>query len=428
MSLVNTNAKMLTTPNPRVSSGEVDMLSALGQQLEISPELLEQNPELAKLLGENPENLDFQTLLGESTKGMENNVDLDLKALQNALAKGEITPDQLTGEQKALLETAQANPKLSPYEIQRNAEEQALNNTRSIFVKPGQVNTEAPIQNAEQASKAFVPERKSMFDVQNKAEVAVKNPEETKATKGLMNLDEFIANQSQSQKAAITKNPYKSSMSESMFAKKIEADAPKLTGSTGSDQVKLKDLMLMEDSSSSPDAGASFSQKQNQAPALITATGATAKTFDMAQLNTTNQTDVINQIQNYIIQSKASSEPTVQMSFEHKDLGMVDLTVSKLQGNQVSVMINSHTQEGSKFFNQHQNELLQSLTQSGIKVSEFKLDTSSNTNQNNNQNHNHSSGNGSEKGQFAGNEKHQRNEDSRRREELWSLFNNKEAA
>ena len=135
---------------------------------------------------------------------------------------------------------------------------------------------------------------------------------------------------------------------------------------------------------------------------------------------------MITQIQDYIVQSRVSSEPTMQMSFEHKDLGMVDLTVAK-DGNQVSIMINSHTKEGSKFFTQNQGELLQSLSQAGVSVSEFKLDTSSSTNSNQNgSSDSSSSSNG--KQEHAGNERGERDKDSERREELWNLLNNKEAA
>ena len=144
----------------------------------------------------------------------------------------------------------------------------------------------------------------------------------------------------------------------------------------------------------------------------------------MAQLNM-NQ-DVINQIQDYIIQAKASSEPTVQMTFNHQDLGMVDLVVQKAHGDNVSIMINTHSMEGSKFFTQNQTELLQTLTQSGVNVSEFKLDSSNNTNNNGQDNFGQNSRNSQH--QHASDDKQQRNQDSERRQELWNLLNNKEAA
>lgn len=417
----------------RVSTGEVDVLTALGQQLEISPELLAENPELAKLVGENPGNLDFKTLLGESEKEA-GEVDSELLAkAKNAL--GELDEKALeigkevksqTPNQSSIL----GNPKgqevraLSSYEISRNNEEKALNSTRSIFAKPEASADPTKTHTTEDASRAFVPERKSMF-VTNKPTV------KAEATKGLMNLDDFVAKQSPGRKqifANASANPYKSAEAKSMFAKNIEADAPKMTQvqTTETTPMKVSDLMLQSDAGSDSESRPDLSGGQQNNAAKIATSVAGGKAFDVSQLTNTNQADVITQIQDYIVQSRVSSEPTMQMSFEHKDLGMVDLTVAK-DGNQVSIMINSHTKEGSKFFTQNQGELLQSLSQAGVSVSEFKLDTSSNTNSNQNgSSDSPSSSNG--KQEHAGNERGERDKDSERREELWNLLNDKEAA
>jgi len=428
MSSVNTNVQLLSSPGPKVTGGAMDVLTALGQQLEITPELLADNPELAKLLGENPENLDFKTLLGDSAESLEGKI--DPKLLEEAM-KDQALTGKTEGNLLQVKNPELGNLKNPLVSEELNPAKEALgksNPSKSILIKPEQL--EQGSLKAGHNSKEFIPERTSMFKTPEilKSQATSKNATEPKPTKGLMDLNDFIANQSQSQKGSIGKNPYKSQMSDSMFAKKIEADAPKLSTSSSETPMKVTDLMLMDDSQMGQDSGSEFLGQK--APTTIAATGATAaaaKTFDMGQLTSSNQADIIGQIQDYILQSKVSSEPTVQMSFDHKDLGMVDLTVSKGQNNHISVMINSHTAEGSKFFTQHQTELLQSLTQSGVQVSEFKLDTSSNTNQNNN-NQNQSSSGGNQKEQSAGNDKQQRNEDSRRREELWNLFNNKDAA
>ena len=419
----------------RVSTGEVDVLTALGQQLEISPELLAENPELAKLVGENPGDLDFKTLLGESEKEAQaGEVDPELLAkAKNAL--GELDEKALEIGKEVKSQTPNqssiaANPQdqelraLSSYEISRNNEEKALNSTRSIFAKPVASADPTKTHTTEDASRAFVPERKSMFAL-NKPTV------KTEATKGLMNLDDFVAKQSPGRKqifANANANPYKSAEAKSMFAKNIEADAPKMTQgqTTETTPMKISDLMLQSDAGSDSESTPDLSGGQHNSAVKVATSVAGGKAFDVSQLTNTNQADVITQIQDYIVQSRVSSEPTMQMSFEHKDLGMVDLTVAK-DGNQVSIMINSHTKEGSKFFTQNQGELLQSLSQAGVSVSEFKLDTSSSTNSNQNgSSDSSSSSNG--KQEHAGNERGERDKDSERREELWNLLNNKEAA
>ena len=118
------------------------MLTALGQQLEISPELLAENPELAKLVGENPGDLDFKTLLEES-EGKAGKIDPELLAkAKNAL--GELDEKALeigkevksqTPKQSSILDIPknQGEKALSPYEVSRNNEEKALNSVKSIF-------------------------------------------------------------------------------------------------------------------------------------------------------------------------------------------------------------------------------------------------------------------------------------------------------
>ncbi len=424
----------------RVSGGEMDVLTALGQQLEISPELLEQNPELAKLLGENPENLDFKTLLGKA-EGQEGKSVVDPELLakaknalgeldEKALEIGKDVKSQNPNQSSILLDPKKQEQRvLSPYEVSRNNEEKALNSTKSIFAKPEVSAQQTKMATTEEASRAFVPERKSMFAI-NKQQVQPETKPE--ATKGLMDLNEFVAKQSSGRKQNFTNanaNPYKAAQAESMFAKNIEADAPKMTQiqTAESAPMKVQDLMLMNNSEKGSESGMEFSSQSGQQTATqIASSVAAGKTFDISQLTgATNQSDVITQIQDYVIQARVSKEPTMQMSFEHKDLGMVDLTVAK-DGNQVSVMINAHSQEGSKFFNQNRGELLQTLSQAGISVSEFKLD-SNNTNNNQN-NSNHSSNHPGGKQEHAGSEQGQRKQDSERREELWNLLNDKEAA
>jgi arabinogalactan endo-1,4-beta-galactosidase len=51
-----------------------------------------------------------------------------------------------------------------------------------------------------------------------------------------------------------------------------------------------------------------------------------------------------------------------------------------------SIMINSHTSEGAKFFNQNRNDLMQTLTNSGVQISELKLDSGNNLNSGNDKN------------------------------------------
>ncbi len=392
---MNLNASMqnLIAPNTRISGGELDALSALGQQLELDPALLEGNPELLKLLGEASEEIDFAQLL----KGAEGS------------------------------ETSESNGKLA--ELMKNlgtTEGEGLEN----------VDTEAILKSIGEGKLDEGKLKKLLADgkIDPKLLASLKKNAGTKETSvqpKLQNLDAFVANQAASKKVAM-KNAYKSQAQKSMFSKKIDAQIPKLEGTKANNTseinadkpMKVTDLMLMTESDNS-EATMDFSGQKNNQITKATATTNAGKVFDMNSL-VINKSDVIGQIQDYIIQSKVSSEPNVQMSFEHKDLGVIDLQVSKLDNNQLNIMINSRSQEGAKFFTQNQGELLQTLNQAGLQVADLKLDSSSQSNMNNNSNDSSFSGE-QEKQNFANN-KDQRDSDSKRREELWKLFNENEAA
>ena len=154
-------------------------------------------------------------------------------------------------------------------------------------------------------------------------------------------------------------------------------------------------------------------------------TQSSAKVFDLNTLNKASNIDtVIGQIQDYIVQAKAAKEPTAQMSFNHPELGDIDLMVQKVAGDKVNVVIGHQGAEAGKFFQQHQTELVQTLQNSGIQVGEFKLESSSSSNNNgNNQNNSDSNSKQFANQQNRSEEQQQRKEDSNRREELWSLLN-----
>jgi hypothetical protein len=153
------------------------------------------------------------------------------------------------------------------------------------------------------------------------------------------------------------------------------------------------------------------------------------KIFDMSHVKNANATQIMNQITDYVVQAKAAKETTVNMRVNHEDLGMIDITVSKLGGNQdaIAISIGTHSVDGKNFFQQNSKELFSHLSTAGLNVSDMKLETPTNTAKNDFDFGSQSGKNqqGTEK-QF-GSEQNQRRQDSERRQDLWKLLN-KEAA
>lgn len=244
----------------------------------------------------------------------------------------------------------------------------------------------------------------------------------------LLSLNDFMAKQSPSLKNNAAKKAYKP-ISESMFNKKVDASLPGVVKAP-QQETSLQDVILGK-MDTSVDVGSNATETHVAQP--ITAKAETASTagkvFDINSLSKLDTTaDVISKVQDYIMQSKVSNQSQVEMSFDHKELGKVDLLVQKGAGDQLNISIGTNSMEAARFFNKNQADLLGTLAQSGIQVGEFKLDSSQTSN-------NQSNSQDSSKQQFGQNSKGQhqsesgqRDQESRKREGLWNQFYDKEVA
>jgi hypothetical protein len=161
-----------------------------------------------------------------------------------------------------------------------------------------------------------------------------------------------------------------------------------------------------------------------------TETQGAQKVFDLSGIKTSDVTEVMSKITDYVVQAKAAKEPTVNLRMNHEELGLIDITVSKIGAAQDAIAINigTHSLDGKNFFQQNSKDLLSHLSSAGLSVSDFRVDTTSQTAKNefdfgSQQGRNGQSG--SEK-QF-GSEQNKRQHESERRQDLWKLLN-KEAA
>jgi hypothetical protein len=158
---------------------------------------------------------------------------------------------------------------------------------------------------------------------------------------------------------------------------------------------------------------------------------AAVKVFDMSNIKSSNPTEIMNQITDYIVQAKAASEPTVNMRINHQELGLIDITVQKSMGgltpDSVAINIGTHSLDGKTFFQQNSKDLFSHLSQSGVNVSDMKIETPSQTAKNDFDMNQGSEQRGQSSQKQFGSEQNQRRHDSDRRQDLWKLFN-KEAA
>lgn len=152
----------------------------------------------------------------------------------------------------------------------------------------------------------------------------------------------------------------------------------------------------------------------------------TAPVYDMSALNTSRDAgQIIEEINNYIIQTKEANREQVDLKVSHNDLGLIDIKVEKGIGQELNVKIGTHSVEGSNFFKAHQNELVVSLNTNGIRLGDFKIEQQAASKDFSQQGQ---SGQQHKQDQQFGSESGQRRHDQDRRQKLWDQFSEKDVA
>jgi len=255
--------------------------------------------------------------------------------------------------------------------------------------------------------------------VTKEAVVTVKTSQEPQ----LMNLDDFVATKNAIKKPQVQQNAY--GMVKPTMAQKEAAVA----GLATTQMVKELPLAgeVKNEAINSQQFILNMMSEQNGTPRANEVAGA-QKTLDLSQIKTQDSNGIMNQISDYIVQAKAAKEPTVNLRFNHEQLGIIDITVSKATQpgvDAVAINIGAHSVEGRSFFQTNSKDLFSHLNQAGVSVSDLKVERSFES-QKNDFDMNHQGRQGSGDKQYASEQNQRRNEQDRRRE-LWELLNSEAA-
>lgn len=236
----------------------------------------------------------------------------------------------------------------------------------------------------------------------------------------LLNLEDFVAQKNLATKKNIQGNAY--------GMKAMPEQKVALENGLKSTEVVTE----LTKSESSPMNSQQFilNMMTEQKPEATQGTEAPVKVFDMSNIKTSNSSEIVNQITDYMVQAKASKEPTVNMRMKHDELGLIDITVSKTGANHEAIAINigAHSTEGKIFFQQNTRELFSHLANAGLNVADMKVETPTQSQKQDfdfNQHNRQTAQQGSDK-QF-GSEQNQRRHDQERRQDLWKLLNGEAA-
>lgn len=243
---------------------------------------------------------------------------------------------------------------------------------------------------------------------------------QTEVDPQLMSNEDFVAQKNLVTKKAVNTNAY--------GMKAVPVQHQKVALETGLKQTEIvKEATAAESTPMNSQQFILGLQSEKSLP--INETQAAPKVFDMNSIKSSQPTEIMNQITDYVVQAKAAKEPTVNMRVNHEDLGMIDITVSKTGVGQDAIAINigTHSLDGKNFFQQNSKDLFSHLTTAGLNVADLKVETPTQTAKNDFDfgSQNGRNQQGTEK-QF-GSEQNQRRHESERRQDLWKLLN-KEAA
>ena len=99
---------------------------------------------------------------------------------------------------------------------------------------------------------------------------------------------------------------------------------------------------------------------------------------DISQISAENKTELINKVSGYIEQSYVAGQDSVEMVVKHEELGHFRVAANRTgAGQQIDLEINAMSKEGHQFFVDNESELIKSLTQNGVKISDFKITANS---------------------------------------------------
>lgn len=162
----------------------------------------------------------------------------------------------------------------------------------------------------------------------------------------------------------------------------------------GESELTTPDMKIGADLSHMKDQFIPLVQKQEMAAQNTTQDS--SKVLDLSKINTTNSTEIIKKISDYIEQSQVANSNTMDLTVKHEALGQFKIQVNRPigPGNQMDMQITTTTAEGHDFFMKNEIGLMKNLSQAGIQLSDLRIVS------------------GGESASFAGNDSRQQNNNS----------------
>jgi len=241
----------------------------------------------------------------------------------------------------------------------------------------------------------------------------------------LMNNEDFVAQKNSFTKKAQAHQPYGMQTKGVMSAEmRSTADAKRLQ--EGLEAVLNNEAAVAGGSTT---VAAMALEGVGKSEKMDVGVGQQQKVFDLNSLKgqKLDSESVMTQITDYVMQARASKEPSVNLKMNHQDLGMIDITVNRTGNNMVSIALGAQDQNAKVFLGQNRESLMNHLSQVGVNVTDLKVELQSAARDSASNQQHASAGQGQSQQQF-GSESNQRRQEQQRREDLWNVLREKEVA
>jgi hypothetical protein len=100
------------------------------------------------------------------------------------------------------------------------------------------------------------------------------------------------------------------------------------------------------------------------------------KVLDLSKINTTNTSEIIKKISDYVEQNTVANKQSLDLTVKHDSLGEFKIQVSKApsaQSNLIDLQITTSSKEGHDFFVKNEVSLIKNLNQSGVNLSDLRI-------------------------------------------------------
>ena len=138
------------------------------------------------------------------------------------------------------------------------------------------------------------------------------------------------------------------------------------------DELKTPDMKIGAELSQVKEQFIPLAQKQETAQ---NTTQGSEKVLDLSKINTSNTTEIIKKISDYIEQSQVANKDSMDLTVKHESLGQFKIQVNKPigPGQQMDMQITTSTAEGHDFFMKNEIGLMKNLSQAGIQLSDLRI-------------------------------------------------------